>query len=448
MYNPKIIRTFAVEFRSFASMAHLHLEYIGPVKAIDLDLKRFNVFIGPQSSGKSTIAKLISFCTWIEKRAVTTLSDKLFANADDFKEQAENYHKMHGYFNADSRLEYQSDHINILYNANEFSLQLLDKLSYKRKKIIYIPSDRNMVAMPELERMVVGTNTNLRSFTFDWFDARNMYDKSHRLNILDLNMEYYYDKDAKHNKDKIIHTNGKTYDITLSDASSGLQSVTPLTLLLNYYSDQYFANYGKTTSYEKELEQKMLNAKIETQYPLLDESFRNKLFEDSKGHSETYNTILRLAYQGQNSKRVLDRHKLYCQLITPVTTDFIIEEPEQNLFPSTQAQLINYLLTTCNGTDRRHSFTITTHSPYILTQLNILLFAGILEKQGKKEQVKDIVNPLAVIMPEEIGVFAVQIDGTIESVLNEQTSLISQNYLDSISEDLSVTFQNLYRMMF
>ncbi len=429
-------------------MAHLHLEHIGPVKAIDVELKRFNVFIGPQSSGKSTIAKLISFCTWVEKRAVTTLTDKLFANADDFKEQAENYHKMHGYFNADSRLEYQSEYIHITYNANEFSLRLLDKLSYKRKKIIYIPSDRNMVALPELERMVVGTNTNLRSFTFDWFDARNMYDKSHRLNILDLNMEYYYDKDAKLNKDKIIHTNGKTYDITLSDASSGLQSVTPLALLLNYYSDLYFANYGKTTSYEKELEQKMLNVRIETLYPSLDESFRNILSEDSKDQKGIYNDFLQLAYKGNNNKVILDRYKLYNQLTTPVTTDFIIEEPEQNLFPSTQAQLINYLLTTCNKVGRRHSFTITTHSPYILTQLNILLFAGILDKQGKKEQIKDIVNPIAVIKPEEIGVFAVQTDGTAESVLNEQTGMISQNYLDSISEDLSVIFQNLYRLMF
>ncbi len=407
-------------------MAHLHIENIGPIKVIDLDLKRYNVFIGSQSSGKSTIAKLISFCTWIEKRAITTLSDNLFADANEFREQAENYHKMHGYFNADSRLEYQSEHIHVFYNSEEFKLQLLDKLSYKRKKIIYIPSDRNMVAMPELERMIVGTNTNLRSFTFDWFDARSMYDKGHRLNILDLNMEYYFDKDAKLNKDKIIHTNGKTYDISLSDASSGLQSVTPLTLLIEYYSGQYYGDYNKTTSYEKQKELDDLSKAINLIFPIDANNKHNIL----------------------NLKNAVERRSLYFKLVTPHTTDFIIEEPEQNLFPSTQAQLINYLIEICNKTDQQHSFTITTHSPYILTQLNILLFAGILEKQGKKELLKNIVNPLAVINPEEIGVFAVQTEGTIESILNDQSGMISQNYLDSISENLSVTFQNLYHLIF
>ena len=42
-------------------MAHLSIQNIGPVKAIDIELNRVTVFMGPQSSGKSTIAKIISF---------------------------------------------------------------------------------------------------------------------------------------------------------------------------------------------------------------------------------------------------------------------------------------------------------------------------------------------------------------------------------------------------
>ena len=240
-------------------MKHLHLENIGPISIVDIDLQRYNIFIGPQSSGKSTIAKMISFCSWIEKRALTTLSEDVFSNEQEFIEHVEEYHKMHDYFNSKSVLEYESQNIRIIYKDAKLTIKILDKITYKRKKILYIPSDRNLVAMPRLDRLIVETNTNLRSFIFDWFDARGFYDKSHRLNILDLNMEYYYDKDAKKvSQDRIIHTNGKTYDIALSDASSGLQSVTPLTLLLNYYSNQYFADYGKTTSYEKEQELKQL----------------------------------------------------------------------------------------------------------------------------------------------------------------------------------------------
>lgn len=430
-------------------MAHLHLENIGPISIIDIDLRRYNVFIGPQSSGKSTIAKLISFCSWVEKRAATTLSENIFTNAEDFKTQAEDYHKMHGYFNANSVLEYSSDIIHLKYMESDFFLKLINKTAYKRKKILYIPSDRNLVAMDKLDRLIVETNTNLRGFMFDWFDARETYGKEHHLNILDLNMEYYYDKDAKVNKDKIIHVNGKTYEIALSDASSGLQSVTPLTLLLSYFSKQYFVLYKKTTSYEKEQEQKNLLESINLLYPI--ESTTDDNTEDTREVeicAQNGERIHLLGKKGGVMYNALERRSLYDKLTRPCKTDFIIEEPEQNLFPSTQTQLISYILLVCNETGLEHSFTLTTHSPYILAQLNILLFAGMLENQGKSEDVKNIVEPLSVIKPQELGVYAVQENGTIESILDENTGLISQNYLDGVSVELSEKFQYLYRLLF
>ena len=434
---------FVANLEKCSYMAHLHLENIGPISIVDIDLRRYNVFIGPQSSGKSTIAKMISLCSWMEKRAMTTLSEDVFLDNQEFIDHVSEYHKMHGYFNKLSVVEYVSEFVQISYKAEALSVKILDKLSYKRKKILYIPSDRNLVAMPELERMVVGTNTNLRSFTYDWFDARKSYDKGHRLSILDLNMEYYYDKDEKVNKDKIIHTNGKTYDITLSDASSGLQSITPLTLLLNYFSNQYFSDYGKTTSYEKDEEKKELEEKIALLYPF--EKRASRLSLDTTSHS--FAEIAGKAAESTNELSVMaSRRSLFSKLTTPNATNFIIEEPEQNLFPSTQAQLISSLLNICNAQEKQHSFTLTTHSPYILTQLNILLFAGLLQKQGKAEVVSEYVSD--AIAPEDLNVYAVQDDGTVISIIDSETNMISQNYLDSVSEELSIKFQQLYRLLF
>ena len=45
----------------------LIINNIGPIKHVDIYLNKINVIIGPQSSGKSTIAKIISFCSWLEK---------------------------------------------------------------------------------------------------------------------------------------------------------------------------------------------------------------------------------------------------------------------------------------------------------------------------------------------------------------------------------------------
>ena len=56
-------------------MARLIIRNIGPIKNVDIELNKVNVFIGEQSSGKSTIAKIISFCSWLEK---TVNKDNVF----------------------------------------------------------------------------------------------------------------------------------------------------------------------------------------------------------------------------------------------------------------------------------------------------------------------------------------------------------------------------------
>ena len=398
-------------------MKHLHFENIGPITIVDIDLKRYNIFIGPQSSGKSTIAKMISFCTWIEKRALTTLSENVFLNKQEFIENVEEYHKMHDYFNEKSVLEYNSQNIHILYKDSKLSIKLLDKTSYKRKKILYIPSDRNLVAMPRLDRLVLETNTNLRSFIFDWFDARGAYDKSHRLSILDLNMEYYYDKDAKKvSQDRIIHTNGKTYDIALSDASSGLQSITPLTLLLSYYTNQYFIDYGKTTSYKKDEEKKELEEKIGILYPVI--------VEDAQNAKGLYNAI--------------ERRSLFNKLTTPHSTDFIIEEPEQNLFPEAQESLLYWTIERIKDPERANSIVITTHSPYILFALNNCLIGGLV---GDKLESQALQSRKSWLRPSDVAVYEIH-DGALKSIQDED-GLLNNNYLNLAYKKISAEYMTM-----
>ena len=53
----------------------LIVKHFGPIEIADLDLKSVNVFIGPQASGKSTLAKLYTICN----------SPRLYHNFDDKK---------------------------------------------------------------------------------------------------------------------------------------------------------------------------------------------------------------------------------------------------------------------------------------------------------------------------------------------------------------------------
>lgn len=54
---------------------------------------------------------------------------------------------------------------------------------------------------------------------------------------------------------------------------------------------------------------------------------------------------------------------------------FIIEEPEAHLFPSAQSVVVSLIANAYNRAESYCSYTITTHSPYILSAMNNLIQA-------------------------------------------------------------------------
>lgn len=170
-------------------MAHIIIKNIGPIKEVELDLNKINVFMGPQSSGKSTIAKIISFCLWLEKN-VCLFKDTLEVSAN-FQKTLEEYHQLHGYFNQSSYIYYQSEYVTIEYNGNVTGYVMpeeeVDKLTYKRSKIIYVPAERNLIALPYWTTFKLSDN-NLKSYASDWNFVRNIFNKEIPLDIKPLNI--------------------------------------------------------------------------------------------------------------------------------------------------------------------------------------------------------------------------------------------------------------------
>ena len=54
-------------------MQKIIIRHLGPVKTLDMEIKDFNILIGEQATGKSTVAKAIYFFRIIK----TTLTDYL-----------------------------------------------------------------------------------------------------------------------------------------------------------------------------------------------------------------------------------------------------------------------------------------------------------------------------------------------------------------------------------
>jgi hypothetical protein len=164
----------------------------------------------------------------------------------------EDFHRMHNYIHPDrSYIEYQSPYITIIYDKGELNIAFKDNLSYNRLKISYVPSDRNVVTMKDIEKRDLEP-TNFRSFLFDWLDTNRNFDVQHKAEILNLGIKYYFNSDAKDRRDMLSHENGVTYNIPLYDASSGMQSLVPMTVLMHYLTTDYLQNYGKDLSFEQE----------------------------------------------------------------------------------------------------------------------------------------------------------------------------------------------------
>lgn len=422
-------------------MKTIEIRNIGPIKEARFDLNEVNVFMGPQSSGKSTIAKVISYCAWVEKDVATSQSLKKYQEDKTlFKSQLEDFHKIKGYFRPDSYLSYCSDVIDIRWENGQGAFGWVDQFAYQRSKISYIPSDRNMIALPEV-RKVTFNDTNVRSFLFDWFDARKKYPQDKKISLLDLEVDYYYSEGS--DEDHVAGVSGDIkYDILLSNASSGLQSITPLVLMIDYLTSWIYKE--DIISFEQEEKRRKANTIL-----LNEVNRRMRLYGEGKPSDTMDETFMNLFHDDLAGTFSLSGiSKLQDDLFSTKNVQFILEEPEQNLFPETQRALVYYLLERCFN-QKENRLTITTHSPYILYALNNCMMGGLVDHQltdvDEKKSFLDneFLSEKSWINPQSVSVWEID-NGEIRSI-QDKDNIISENYFDKKMTELTDEY---YQMLY
>ncbi len=128
------------------------------------------------------------------------------------------------------------------------------------------------------------------------------------------------------------------------------------------------------------------------------------------------------------------------------TNTCYIEEPEAHLYPNTQKLVVELVSVVFNSRDKRYQFLITTHSPYILTAFNNLMEAGKIAEElaGNADALKKlhaIVPASRIISPKDVAAYYFD-KGGAESIIDEE-GLIRFDQIDSVSEDISIQFGKL-----
>lgn len=436
-------------------MSQLIIKNIGPIKAIDLQLKRINVFIGPQSSGKSTIAKVISFCQWLEKDCVKR--QRINHVDDDFvQESFVDYHNIEDYISEESYFCYTSKVLRIEFTKGKLKIKRGEEFkTAKVSKNAYIPSERNLICVPGIFSTKMPGNYIL-SFLSDWLLIREKYTSNNTTEVSPTGDFYYFNE--KDETDMLKLENGKS--IRLSEASSGMQSVTPLVVYINYITDWIYSHPEMQSAEEMKGVWEAALANV------LDYSSSNEptgildIINGPEAPDRLKESFKRLLTSLQNTgdlssindesiQRVEELRDIFSR---PSFSNLVIEEPEQNLFPQTQRLLVEHILSNLHG--NRDTLVMTTHSPFVLYALNNCLLAYLASKaDGEEIDWMTAIPVESFVDPADVNVWELR-DGHVENFQGERNrtiqdsrGLIRDNYFDRVMKGVMGDFHSLLGMI-
>ena len=369
-------------------MIKLKIDNFGPIKRAELDFKKVNILIGQQGTGKSCVLKIAAFCLWLEK---TYILKEFSINDMQKKEFVETY-LLDFYKLNDYATKTNGSYSKIVFNDNDnfkifidfkedddnwINFTPISESDVSYKHVSYIPAERCLVSVIPNLMELKLGDSSISKYIIDWGYAHRLYTKKNPFDILGLNSGFYYD-DKSQTDYLTVNDNGITREIKFANAASGFQSVVPICVLTNYY-----LNHRQQSLKDRQLKQ----------------------INDNKDNC------------------------------------LLIEEPEENIFPETQYNLVKWLVSALNN-DNDNMLFLTTHSPYILSSFNNLIQADISAKNSNTEEISKIVETKDFVQFDEISVFEI-IEGNNENIKNYDNKLIDCNGIDRISEVINVQFSKL-----
>jgi predicted ATPase len=400
-------------------MAKLKVRNVGPIKSGlsedegFIEFSGVTLFTGAQGSGKSTVAKLFSTLSWIEKALVRgDFTSVELGKYNRFKRHLD-YQNLSEYVNRDSYIEYVGDAYRIVYSGERLQATVIANAGYHFPKIMYVPAERNFISAVGRPDLVKRLPLPLYSFLDEYEDAKRGLNGALELPIDGISLEY------KKASRKLLIV-GNDYNIDLLHASSGYQSLVPL-VLVTYHLE-------KILNAEVSSSRKEINLEEEERIRRL----VSNLMKDKKVSEE----VLKAALE-QISSRF--RYESFVN---------IVEEPEQNLYPTSQMGVLYMLLRVLNR-NSANRLVLTSHSPYIVHFLTLAVKAKQILSRSNTDfddvlRVNKIVPSGAELLGDRLRIYELEASNGTLSKLKQYRDLPSdENYLNLALEDFNTKFNEL-----
>lgn len=411
-------------------MERLIIQNFAGIKEFTFEVKKINILIGPQATGKSIVAKLLYFFKQFDYELINSIINYDY-DFDQFMNHLKR--KFYSYF---APASLSKKFYKIRYELNELFVD-----------IEYFNEDTNITC----------SNFYLEEFdklkeVFERTKQHNGFNETRDLNILSSKIfNLYYNSLTNYNKSNSLNSqifipSGRTFLSTLQSNIFSLQNIqrnlhidTFLVEFGAYYEGLKIINSTRLRPYENDDLEKKIHNILHSKY-----EYKNNIYYFI--HADGRETPVSFASSGQQETLplLLTLKELYYNI--PKNGGIIfIEEPEAHIYPSAQKSLVELIAMVFNFSNSIYQFVITTHSPYILTSFNNLIQAGDIKNKLKGEDLKklyDIVNKDYILSPDVFSAYNMDYD-MIEDLIDRETKLISAEKLDAVSTDIAIQFDKL-----
>ncbi len=369
----------------------LTIRNFGPIKDVKIELRAVNVFIGDQGTGKSTIAKLLC-CL-----------------------KACGHHFTSNFVLDGERLNTDNkDQINKL-QIDSFTKHFLEYLELF--DLFHYQSESTFVYY------------DCPSFFIKWENGKFTGD---------------YKSGSQKNTDHsvFIPASRESYIILKDNYPALMNAKAELPWILNSFGQQFNNSIKSKTDYDFS---NLLKVKYKRQGNKDEIILKDGTVINFNEASSAINSLLPLlvVFEG------FVRESSNLQISSSNKPFLIIEEPELNCFPETQKKVVEYLIENLTNyssavNDYYGHLVLTTHSPYILTTLNNLMYAYKVGENFGKE-VEEVIPRNFWLNPDDVSAYMLLPGGTSKNIIDNENGekLIRTEKIDGVSQLLNIDFDKL-----
>ena len=440
-------------------MQKIEIKYLGPVQELEMEIKDFNLLIGEQATGKSTVAKAIYFFRIIK----STLTDYLCQVYDT---SLYNGNDVSDGFNKVLKKELKSIFISLFGYSWDLDKRLYLKYEYapgiwidvklnkngKRKYISVRYSPKLTQTLKDLEKEALELfeqkpETTTISLAYASKERLRNYDnfKNSVNKIFDDYKETYYIPAGRSMLTLLVNNRSLLENDNLDLITRQFMQV--IDNIHRVFEDGIRNVHKRYPDGERRFDvtktAEMLISDLKGDY-LYNAGKEYIVVEDEEEHSEKI--PINFASSGQQEVLWLLNH-LYILMLKKEKAFVIIEEPEAHLYPSLQSKVVEFISYFANINNS--SILITTHSPYILTSVNTLYCAGkVIEKNSTySKKVYDIIDSNCEIVPQKVTALKINKDKSILNLINEELQELNTEMIDEISDSVNEKYMELYYLL-